>query len=140
MKVLVRRSAMAQGPLEIMQVYKLLRWVDKSDKEKVEKMVHVGVFDLINLTEPKDGFSALHMVSANNDLDMARFLLSLGAHPDIQDKNGQTAMMQAAGLGHVQMVELLASHKASMTTQDAEGRGALVVSMFVLEYYVLFYG
>ncbi|XP_026782478.3 ankyrin repeat and EF-hand domain-containing protein 1-like [Pangasianodon hypophthalmus] len=124
-KPLLSRNVVAESPLEIKQVYKLLQCVNQKNKERVEKMVRLGVPGLINLTEPKEGTSALHLVSVANDLDMARLLLSLKAHPDIQDKRGRTAMMLAAELGQVRMVELLANNKASMTLVDKEGKGLL---------------
>lgn len=124
---------MAEGPLETKQLYKLLQWVRLKNKAQVEKMVLLGVPCLINLTEPKEGIGALHLVSVANDLDMARFLLSLNAHPDVQDKKGRTAMMLAAELGHVSMMQLLASNQARVTLVDKEGKGVLVFSIFVLE-------
>ncbi|TSV68141.1 Ankyrin repeat and EF-hand domain-containing protein 1 [Bagarius yarrelli] len=128
LKISLRENVMAEGPLEIRQVYKLLQLVNQKDKVQVEKLVGFGVPGLINLTEPQEGKSALHLACMDNDLEMARFLLSLKAHPDIQDKNGRTATMLAAELGYVDMIKLLARHQASMTLVDKEGKGTLVFS------------
>ncbi|KAF7704071.1 ankyrin repeat and EF-hand domain-containing protein 1-like [Silurus meridionalis] len=120
-----RDSTMAQCELEAKQVYKLLQEVHWQNKEKVVHLLCHGVPGLINLTEPKDGISALHVAALNNYLEMAHLLLSLKAHPDIQNKKGQSSIMMAAELGHVEMVELLASNEASMTLVDNEGKGIL---------------
>ncbi|XP_036398081.1 ankyrin repeat and EF-hand domain-containing protein 1 [Megalops cyprinoides] len=118
-------SAVAEGRLESMQVYKLLQYVRERDKPQIEKMVRLGVPNLINLSEPKEGLTALHQASMANDGDMVRFLLSVGAFPDSQDKTGRTPVMLATQLGLYDIVELLASKGADMKVVDAEGRGVL---------------
>lgn len=55
--------------------------------------------------------------------DMARFLLSLGANPDIQNKRGCTAVMIAAELGNYAIVSLLSRNNADLQIQDNEGKG-----------------
>ncbi|KAK3537895.1 hypothetical protein QTP70_022444 [Hemibagrus guttatus] len=123
--MLMRRNFVAEDQLEIKQVYKLLQLVNQKNKEQIQKLVHFGVSGLINLTEPKEGVSALHLASVDNDVELAHFLLSLNAHPDIQDKKGRTAMMLAAKHGNVDMVKFLASRQANLTMVDKEGKGLL---------------
>ncbi|KAM8775104.1 ankyrin repeat and EF-hand domain-containing protein 1 isoform 2-T3 [Rhynchonycteris naso] len=53
------------------------------------------------------------------------FLLSHGAHPDVQDKVGCTPTMRAAELGHELSMEILAKAKADMSIVDNEGKGIL---------------
>lgn len=55
--------------------------------------------------------------------DMTRFLLSLGANPDIQNKRGCTAVMIAAELGNYAIVSLLSRNNADLQIQDDEGKG-----------------
>jgi ankyrin repeat protein len=54
---------------------------------------------------------------------MIQFLLQLGAHPDVIDFNGRTALMHAAEFGHVNAIQLLRDAKANPRIQDLEGRG-----------------
>uniref|UniRef100_UPI0039802315 ankyrin repeat domain-containing protein n=1 Tax=Salmonella sp. s57936 TaxID=3159698 RepID=UPI0039802315 len=108
---------------ETKQLYKLLQLVHQQNEKEVVKMVHNGVPDLINLTEPNDGYSALHMVSMVNNVEMAEVLLTLNAHPDIQNLMGQTPLMICAEKGYVNMVELLTNYQASVKFLDKEGRG-----------------
>lgn len=54
---------------------------------------------------------------------MVSFLLSLGAHPDVQDRKGRTPAMLAAQLGTDDILELLTRKKADLALQDAEGQG-----------------
>ncbi|XP_054239723.1 ankyrin repeat and EF-hand domain-containing protein 1 [Indicator indicator] len=108
-----------------LQIYKLLQCVHQKDKKQIEKLVQNGFPNLINATEPMEGYSALHLACIKNNTDMCRFLLEQGAHPDVQDKMGCTPAMKAAELGHELVLDILAGAKADMTTVDNEGKGVL---------------
>lgn len=61
-------SRVAKGRLQIRQIYRLLQWIHVGDKFQIRKMLKLGVQNLINLTEPRDGIGVLHVaVSANNE-------------------------------------------------------------------------
>ncbi|GAB0187749.1 ankyrin repeat and EF-hand domain-containing protein 1 [Grus japonensis] len=111
--------------LQNLQIYKLLQCVHQKDKKQIEKLVQNGFPNLINFTEPMEGYSALHLTCIKNDVDMCSFLLEQGACPDVQDKMGRTPAMKAAELGHELVLELLAKAKADMTAVDNEGKGVL---------------
>ncbi|XP_060058979.1 ankyrin repeat and EF-hand domain-containing protein 1 isoform X2 [Erinaceus europaeus] len=117
--------ALADKRLENLQIYKVLQCVRNKDKKQIEKLTRLGYPELINFTEPINGHSALHLASVSNDIDMVSFLLNLGAHPDVQDRNGCTPTMKAAELGHELSMEILAKAKADMTIVDNEGKGVL---------------
>ncbi|KAM5219244.1 ankyrin repeat and EF-hand domain-containing protein 1 isoform 2-T2 [Hipposideros larvatus] len=117
--------ALADKRLENLQIYKVLQCVRNKDKKQIEKLTRLGYPELINFTDPVDGHSALHLASVSNDTDMVNFLLSLGAHPDVQDRMGCTSTMRAAELGHELTMEILAKAKANMTIVDNEGKGIL---------------
>ncbi|NWR91613.1 ANKE1 protein, partial [Furnarius figulus] len=108
-----------------LQVYKLLQCVHLKDKKQIEKLVQKGFPNLINCTEPKEGYSAFHLASMKNDIEMCRFLLEQGAHPNVHDAMGRTPAMRAAELGHEVVLELLAKANADMTAVDNEGKGIL---------------
>ena len=57
---------------------------------------------------------------------MIQFLLQLGAHPDVIDFAGRTALMHAAEYGHIDALQLLRHAKANAKIQDLEGRGTSV--------------
>ncbi|XP_061317531.1 ankyrin repeat and EF-hand domain-containing protein 1 isoform X2 [Pezoporus flaviventris] len=111
--------------LRNLQVYKLLQCVHQKDKKQIEKLVQNGFPNLINFTEPMEGYSALQLACMKNDIDMCSFLLEQGAHPDVQDKMGRTAAMKAAELGHEFILDILVKAKADMTVVDNEGKGVL---------------
>ncbi|NWR69964.1 ANKE1 protein, partial [Centropus unirufus] len=108
-----------------LQIYKLLQCVHQRDKKQIENLVQNGIPNLINFTEPVEGYSALHLACMKNDIDMCSFLLEQGAHPNVQDKMGRTPAMMAAEQGYEFILELLAKAKADMTVVDNEGKGIL---------------
>ncbi|NWH66180.1 ANKE1 protein, partial [Geococcyx californianus] len=115
----------ADKRLKNLQIYKLLQCVHQKDKKQIEKLVQNGIPNLINFTEPMEGYSALHLACMKNDTGMCSFLLEQGAHPDVQDNMGRTPAMKAAELGHELALDLLAKAKADMTVVDNEGKGIL---------------
>lgn len=58
---------MAEGRLQVLQIYRLLQCVREGDKEQIEKMVNLGVNNLINLTEPQHGTGVLHLAAVANN-------------------------------------------------------------------------
>ncbi|XP_054678561.1 ankyrin repeat and EF-hand domain-containing protein 1 isoform X1 [Grus americana] len=122
-EALFPRMLPVDNRLQNLQIYKLLQCVHQKDKKQIEKLVQNGFPNLINFTEPMEGYSALHLTCIKNDVDMCSFLLEQGACPDVQDKMGRTPAMKAAELGHELVLELLAKAKADMTAVDNEGKG-----------------
>ncbi|KAJ8009420.1 hypothetical protein DPEC_G00088690 [Dallia pectoralis] len=120
----------AEGRLQVLQIYRLLQYVHKGDRSQIEKMVEMGVEDLINLTEPREGTGVLHLAAVANNADMVSFLLAQGAQPNVQDKRGRSPVMLAAELGHDDSLALLAKNSADMNLLDAEGKGVLFYCIF----------
>ncbi|KAL6096267.1 ankef1 [Pungitius sinensis] len=120
----------AEGRLQVLQIYRLLQCVHEGNNEQIEKMVNLAVENLINLTEPQGGTGVLHVAASANNQDMVGFLLSLGAHPDTQDKNGHTPAMLAAELGNDSIMSLLAQRHADMRLRDTEGKGVLFYCIY----------
>ncbi|KAJ3581083.1 hypothetical protein NHX12_016983, partial [Muraenolepis orangiensis] len=56
----------AVGRLQTLQVYRFLQCVHQGDKLHIHKMVALGVENLLNMREPTDGISALHLAATNN--------------------------------------------------------------------------
>ncbi|XP_053565306.1 ankyrin repeat and EF-hand domain-containing protein 1 [Bombina bombina] len=117
--------SVVEGRLETLQIYKVLQCIREEDKAQIEKLTKLGIPNLINHTEPCNGEGALHLAAVANNVDMCKFLLSLGAHPDIQDIKGRTPAMKATELGHDLVLAVLAQAQASMTIVDKNGKGIL---------------
>lgn len=116
-------SSVAACRLHELQIYRLLQCVRMRDIVQVKKLLHAGVHDLINITEPHEGKGVLHVAAVANDTDMIEFLMPHGARPDVQDNQGRTPAMLAAGLGHDGVVSLLTENRADMKLKDMEGKG-----------------
>lgn len=119
----IMSCTLAKGRLEVLQIYRLLQCVQDGDKPYIEKLISMGVDDLINLTEPREGNGVLHLASVANNPDMLEFLVAQGARPDVQDSRGRTPLMLAAELGYDGIVSLLAKKNADMKLVDKEGKG-----------------
>lgn len=55
-----------------------------------------------------------------------RILLDAGANPDATAREGETALMQAAGYGYEESVKILIEHHADVGVRDHKGRTALM--------------
>ncbi|XP_071963707.1 ankyrin repeat and EF-hand domain-containing protein 1-like [Antedon mediterranea] len=115
----------AQTRLEVLQIHKLLQCVRTKDTDQIEKLCSHGVQHLINYSEPNEGDTAIHLAAKANDEDMTRFLLSLGAHPNVTDLKGRTAAMRAAEYGHIQTLDILCNATSDMKIKDIDGKGIL---------------
>lgn len=61
-------TKMAEERLEVRQIYRLLQFVNEVNKPQVEKLLQLGVENLILLTEPRDSIGVLHAATLNNNL------------------------------------------------------------------------
>nr|CAB3221664.1 ankyrin repeat and EF-hand domain-containing protein 1 [Phallusia mammillata] len=115
----------AESRLETLQVYKLLQCVRQEDTTQITKLCTQGIPMLINYRDPRDGECALHLAAQSNNEGMMKFLLKLGAFPNVQDFKGRTPLMKAADYGHDKTVEILAKTGADTTVRDSEGKDVL---------------
>ncbi|MEM7198279.1 MAG: ankyrin repeat domain-containing protein [Pseudomonadota bacterium] len=72
----------------------------------------------------EQGNSALHIVVRNQDSVAVAFLLDLGIAIDAHNKEGATALMQAASLGHQGITRQLLQAGADTKLTDYTGRTA----------------
>lgn len=82
----------------------------------------------------KDGFarSALLLAVLNaRDLEMVKFLQSLGLPVDEPDVRGRTPLGYAAGNGQVEMVSYLLAQDASVDRKDAQGQTPLYHAVLI---------
>jgi ankyrin repeat protein len=62
------------------------------------------------------------------DIRIMGILLEAGANPNSTGRDGQTALMQAAGYGYERAVKVLIDHHAAVNLKDRKGRTALMHS------------
>ena len=108
------------------QSYEFLEAVKKRKGEEVTKMLATPGSVLVNVRQPGDGESGLHIVARGRDLNWLDFLLSKGARPDTQNNAGETPLMLAAQLGWVEGAEVLLRRRASVDLANSRGETPLI--------------
>jgi ankyrin repeat protein len=120
--VAVAAPAMAQYS----ESYTFLKAVRERDGDKVAEITGNPSSTAINARESNTGDAALHMVVRGRDLKWVRFLLARGARPDIQNQDGDTPLMVAAGIGWVEAAEALLSVRANVNLPNNGGETPLI--------------
>ncbi|CAF1125757.1 unnamed protein product [Adineta steineri] len=115
----------ARDRVEQLQVQKLIYAVRTEDVDQIKKLCDKGVEHLVNYNDPQTGMTALISAVTQNKEKMIQYLLQLGAHPDVIDFAGRTALMHAAEYGHINALHLLRDAKANPKIQDLEGKDAV---------------
>nr|XP_015803847.2 ankyrin repeat and EF-hand domain-containing protein 1a isoform X1 [Nothobranchius furzeri]XP_015803849.2 ankyrin repeat and EF-hand domain-containing protein 1a isoform X1 [Nothobranchius furzeri] len=129
-------SSVAKDPLEVQQICRLLQFVCEGNSVWIEKMLNLGVENLINLTEPKENRGVLHQAVSTGKEELIDLLLSKGATPNVQNTQGQTPVMLAAERGNHIMMTKLIQKQADMRLLDAEGRGVLFYCNYPTRYHI----
>lgn len=69
----------------------------------------------------------LTMAALSGQLEMVRAALHNGASVNLRDDKGSTALMDAAAMGHCQVVQLLLRHFADVDLQDTEADATALI-------------
>lgn len=93
---------------------------------------HLGVVRrLIELRGPqenRDGWTPLHYAAFSGHVEVAQLLVERGAAVDAPAPNSQTALMLAAGAGHLPMVAFLLGEQANPALRDHSGMTARAIA------------
>ena len=108
--------------------FKFLQAVEKSEVQKVKDLINKNA-TVIDARDVTDGHTALHIATRRRDSSWLRYLLTLGANPNIADKNGVTPLMLASQLGYVEGIALLASKGARVDTTNDAGETPLILAV-----------
>lgn len=101
------------------------------DFDEVKSLVESGLN--IDAQDDSYGYTALMWACEHNFIDMARYLLSKGADPNIRAKDGSTAIIRAAG-NAPDAVEPLLSAGADIDARADDGWGVLTQCVFGVLY------
>jgi ankyrin repeat protein len=108
--------------------YKFLQAVEKSDLTTVKELVNKNS-TVVDSRDISDGHSALHTAIKRRDSGWLRYLLSLGANPNLADKRGVTPMMLASQIGFVEGIEMLAQKGARVDESNDAGETPLILAV-----------
>lgn len=109
--------------------FTFLKSVKERDGAEVQRLLASPSSTVINTKESSTGESALHIVARGRDLTWLTFLLSKGARPDSQDRNGTTPLAIAAQLGWVEGAEMLLRRRAAVDLPNNRGETPLILAV-----------
>jgi len=72
-----------------------------------------------------DGTTCLHHAASNDQAEMCQMLLTKGCEVNNKDRLGRTALMDAAEIGSIKVIEVLIQNHADVNIQDNEHHSAL---------------
>lgn len=108
--------------------FRFLQAVDKSEADKVKDLFNKNS-TVIDSRDVVDGHTALHIATKRRDSTWLRYLLTLGANPNIADKSGVTPLMLASQLGFVEGIAILASKGAKVDSANDAGETPLILAV-----------
>ena len=105
----------------------LINAVNMNNIDEVEILLENGMNP--NIDRDEDGETALMRAVSNEYYDIASFLLSYGADPDIQENTGQTALIIASSYELYEIVVLLLDNDADPDIIDNTDYSALLYAI-----------
>ena len=108
--------------------YKFLEAVDKGDLDTVKNLYNKNS-TVVDARDISDGHTALLTATKRRDTGWFRYLLTLGANPNIADKAGVTPLMLASQLGFVDGIAMLASKGAKVDAPNEAGETPLILAV-----------
>lgn len=109
--------------------YNFLRAVRDRDGQKTMDYLNKPGQPALNTRDPGTGETALHIIVKRHDMQWLMFLLSRRPDLEAKDKNGMTALMDAAQLGDVDEARLLIQVGADVNTTDDNGETPLILAV-----------
>lgn len=126
--LLLPLPALAQGMGQPRESIQFLDAIRKQDGSKVNEFLRDKATSLINVKDPYGtGEAALHIVVKRQDATYLTVLINQpGVNVNIQDRDGNTALIFAAGLGWGPGVDALIAKKANVNLANNGGVTPLI--------------
>lgn len=111
--------------------YEFTEAVRKADGAKVNKFLQDKTLRIVN-TKDRSGDAALHIVADRQDALYLRVLLQADdVNPNIQNRNGDTALILAVNRGWADGVSILLKYKANVNLTNTAGESPLIRAVLV---------
>lgn len=124
--LLIAAPAAAQ---QFSEGYEFLEAIRKEDGTKVMEILNKPGVRIIDTKDRNTGEAALHIVAKSakpSSLVYLRFLLQRGANPNVQDSQGNSAMLLATNIGFNEAVQVLVTYKANVNQRNSRGETPLI--------------
>jgi ankyrin repeat protein len=121
--------AVPAGAQKFSDSFTFLKSVRERDGGEVERLLVVPGSTVINTKDMASGEGGLHIVTRGRDLNWLTFLLGKGARPDLQNKDGVTALAMAAQLGWADGAEMLLRARANVDLPNKRGETPLILAV-----------
>ncbi len=109
--------------------YNFLKAVKDADGDEAMKYLSKPGAPVLNTRDPGTGETALHIsVKAHND-NWVGFLLNKGANTEIKDREGNTALHDAAIVGDETAITYLIAMKARVNASNNNGETPLILAV-----------
>jgi len=125
--LLVMAAAPAAADMFGSDAYSFLKAVKDRDGAKAQEMLDKNPGTIV-LTRDDNGDDALHVVTKRRDLTWMQFMLSKGATIDSRDRDGNTALIDAAQIGFADGVNQLLEVGAKANLANDRGETALILA------------
>ena len=109
--------------------FAFLKAIRERDGAKVNEFVNGTGATIVNHRDPGSGDGALHILVRGRDYTWLNFLLRNGARPDLQNKDGVTALQLAAQIGWLQGAERLLERGANPNLANNRGETPLILAV-----------
>jgi ankyrin repeat protein len=107
--------------------YDFLKAVKDRDGTKAQEAIDKNPATIL-LTRDDNGDNALHIVTKRRDLPWLQFMLAKGVPADVKDRDGNTALVDAARIGFEDGENQLLQIGASPNIANNRGETALIVA------------
>lgn len=117
--------------------YQFIKAVKEKDLFKANTLLNEPGAAIIDYRDPDTGDAALHMVVKRRDLPWVNYLLSKGANPNIEDRDGNTPLILAASQGFSDAVRSLIASNANVNGRNRSGETPLIKAVQALNVSVV---
>jgi len=109
--------------------YNFIKAVKDRDGDKATELLNKPGTIVANTKEPGTGEAALHILTRGRDMTWISFLLSKGARPDIQNRQGNTPLMLAVQIGWLEGAEAFVESGATVDLANDHGETPLIIAV-----------
>lgn len=122
-------TAVPAGAQNYSDAYNFIKAVKERDGTKVQAIVATPGSIAINSRDRGSGEGALHMLVRDRDYGWLSFMLSHGARPDLQNKEGNTPLALAAQIGWIEGAQVLLQRRATVDLPNSQGETPLILAV-----------